>query len=105
MEKATFEALRPIILVTLFEKPFGVEASDEADAARIKSLEAFKPLGDSLSVEQNELFKKYDDDNSSSLAADCGDHYVAGYLDGIKKAMGLDPSVILKLLQSNKAVS
>lgn len=108
MDKATFQLLRPVILPYLFAKPLGVLISDQAIQASENAIMSFGTIHQRLNEEEKELLKQLDTDNAADLAAQNEEHYVAGFIDGIKAAIGMDPSLILKILQpvqSDKAVS
>jgi hypothetical protein len=104
MDKVTFEFLRPALLIKMFELGDGILLSDETNVNRKQEIESFKPFAATLTEQQYKLFMDYEQASNRAWTSDQEDHFIRGMIEGIRTAIGLDPSVILRLIQTDKAV-
>lgn len=102
MDKATFELLRPVLLIKMFELGEEILLSDETNVNREKEHESFKPFEATLSKQQYKLFMDYEQASNRAWASEQEDYFIRGMIEGIRIAIGLDPSVIQKLIQMER---
>jgi hypothetical protein len=105
MDKSTFQILRPVLLTELFVMDERIIVSDETLKCREAERESYEAFMDSLSEVQHDMYCKYESIAHSSWASEEEDYFVLGMIEGVKKSVEIDPSVIIKLLQNGKAVS